>query len=54
MPLNALYLIFQDEEDLVNAHRKQVEETMDIVREVCNEHEFCGNNALHLQHRELE
>lgn len=26
----------QEEEDLVNAHRKLVEETMDIVREVCN------------------
>ena len=26
----------QEEEDLVNAHRKQVEETMDIVREVCD------------------
>ena len=25
----------QEEEDLVNAHRKQVEETMNIVREVC-------------------
>lgn len=27
---------FQEEEDLVNAHRRQVEETMDIVREVCD------------------
>ncbi|KAG5619162.1 hypothetical protein H5410_018986 [Solanum commersonii] len=31
--LNAL---LKDEEDLVNAHRKQVEETMDIVREEMN------------------
>lgn len=51
----------------MNAHRKQVEETMDIVREVCNEHEFGGlshtaregclvgkKNALRLQHRELK
>lgn len=29
------YLSFQEEEDLVNAHRKQVEDTMNIVREVC-------------------
>ena len=27
--------MLQEEEDLVNAHRKQVEETMNIVREVC-------------------
>ena len=26
----------QEEEDLINAHRKQVEETMDIVKEVCD------------------
>lgn len=38
--LIALCLIFQEEEDLVNAHRKQVEETMDIVKEVCDEHKF--------------
>lgn len=28
--------IFQEEEDLVNAHRKQVEDTMNIVREEMN------------------
>lgn len=28
--------LFQEEEDLVNAHRTQVEETMNIVREVLN------------------
>lgn len=32
----------QEEEDLVNAHRRQVEETMDIVREVCVH--FCGSS----------
>lgn len=30
----SLHSMFQEEEDLVNAHRKQVEETMDIVKEV--------------------
>lgn len=30
----SLHPTFQEEEDLVNAHRRQVEETMDIVKEV--------------------
>lgn len=34
--VNLLLCVCQEEEDLVNAHRKQVEDTMDIVREVCN------------------
>lgn len=29
---------FQEEEDLVNAHRRQVEEIMNIAREVCDNH----------------
>ncbi|CAK7356686.1 unnamed protein product [Dovyalis caffra] len=33
---NDLNLLLQEEEDLVNAHRKQVEETMNIVREEMN------------------
>ena len=32
----AFVACFQEEEDLVNAHRKQVEDTMNIVREVCD------------------
>ena len=30
----AIVACFQEEEDLVNAHRKQVEDTMNIVKEV--------------------
>ncbi|KAL3610622.1 hypothetical protein D5086_001642 [Populus alba] len=33
---NDLNVLLQEEEDLVNAHRKQVEETMNIVREEMN------------------
>lgn len=35
--LKSLCIAFtQEEEDLVNAHRQQVEETMNIVKEVSN------------------
>lgn len=30
-----ILFVKQEEEDLVTAHRRQVEETIDIVREVC-------------------
>lgn len=32
----AIFHLSQEEEDLINAHRRQVEETMNIVRMVCN------------------
>lgn len=31
---NRAFVGIQEEEDLINAHRKQVEETMDIVKQV--------------------
>ncbi|KAL8122971.1 hypothetical protein AgCh_011088 [Apium graveolens] len=35
-PDDDLNALLKEEEELVNAHRKQVEDTMDIVREVCD------------------
>ena len=34
--LTSIFCVLQEEEDLVSAHRRQVEETMDLVREVCD------------------
>jgi len=38
----------QEEEDLVTAHRRQVEETIDIVREVCTDLIPFSNDLLDL------
>lgn len=38
----------QEEEDLVTTHRRQVEETIDIVREVCTNPTPFFNDLLNL------